>query len=209
MKQRSFYSCILIFLLSAAGSYCYGQKEEIYRLAFSDSSNFRIMNLLDHKRPAMIRIMDTSMPMQPQRFWLSELDKATPADIRKMKLDEHHVYNHSYLFRDTALNRLFSTAEKKQLATKAAQTRSVKLSLHGTSYTTLHGSRAIKGFYVVSTEPLFSPDGLYAFIDMEVFNKEKTSSKPDDSYYGTIMLVFSKQTNGSWKKAGIRSYLIL
>lgn len=209
MKQHFFYRGILIFLFFAAGSYCYGQKEEIYRLAFSDTSNFRIMNLLDHKRPALIRIMDTSMRMQPQRFWLSELDKATPADIRKMELDEHHVYNHSYLFRDTALNGLFSTAEKKQLATRAAQTHSVKLSLSGPNYITLHGSRSIKGFYVVSTEPLFSSDGLYAFIDMLVFNKEKASSKPDDSYYGTIMLVFSKQANGSWKKTGIRSYLIL
>lgn len=209
MKQHSLYTGLLAFLLSVAGSFCYGQKDDIYRLAFSDTSNFRIMKLLGHKRPAMIRIMDTTMRMRPARFWIDGLEKATAADIHKMELDEHHVYNHSYLFTDTSLSKLFSTSEKKELAAKAAQTGFGKLALHGTNYTTLHGSKSIKGFYVVSSAPLFSSNGLYAFIDMLVFYKEKTSTELNDSYFGTIMLVFSKDANGSWKKIGIRSYLIL
>lgn len=201
---------LFVFLFLLCTNTIFAQKEEIYRLAFSDPSNFRITTLLGNKKPGRILVIDTTQSWFAKRFWLEELEGATPAKLQQLQGDEHHPYNHTYLFRDTALARLIDETERKDLARQAASTASVKISLRGKTYQTIPSVKNIRGFYFITTEPLFSPNGEFAFIDLLVFYKDKVKQDENESYYGTACIVYQKDgKSGRWRKIKVRDYLIL
>jgi hypothetical protein len=199
---------LIILLLSfASTSYC--QKNEIYRLTFSDTSNFRITTYLDHKKPKKLFIIDTTQKWLSARFWLDELNSATSEKIKDMERDEHHPYNYAYLFRDTILDSLIPVNERKSLSQKSALLKSKKIALNGKNYRTVSSSRNIKGFYFVTSEPVFTSDEKYAFIDIVVFYKDRLRQDLNDTYFGTLCIVYEKQQDNSWKRINWTSRLIL
>jgi len=203
--MRHFLS--LLLLLFATTSFC--QRDEIYNLAFSDTSNFKLTTYLNHKQPVKIFIIDTTGTWRKERFWLNELDKESTHAIKQMQSDEHHPYNHTFLFKDTTLDRLISDNEKKALREKAGAFTPKKIVLKGKNYVTVSSSKNLKGFYFVTTEPVFTNDTRYAFIDMVVFYKDKLKQDLNGTYFGTICIVYEKQPDNTWKKIKVRNYLIL
>lgn len=202
---KHLFSILLLFF--SITSFC--QDEEIYKLTFSDTSNFRLTTYLNHQRPKNIFILDTTQQWYSERFWLDGLDTKSPQELKEMERDEHHPYNFAYLFRDSVLNRLISNNEKKSLRIKAEIIKSKKIDLKGKSYTTVTSSGNIKGFYFVTTEPLFTSDMKYAFIDLVVFYKDKPKQDMNETYFGHICVVYQKEPGNSWKKIDLVNYLIL
>ena len=197
---------ILILLLATK---LFGQTEEIYRLTFSDQSNFRLTTLLNHKLPKTIFIIDTTNAWNSNRFWLTDFDnKDKERVIKSIQNDEHHPYFHSYLFSDTVLNMLVPDKEKQKLCKKSKTLKSKPVHLNGSNYKTITSSKNIKGFYFVTSEPIYSDDRKLAFIDLTVFYKETNTQSLNESYFGTIGIVYQRQET-SWKRIAKKDWLIL
>ncbi|MDB5229208.1 MAG: hypothetical protein JWN76_13 [Chitinophagaceae bacterium] len=187
----------------------FGQTEEIYRLTFSDKSNFKLTTRLDHKLPKTFFIIDTTEAWNSDRFWLTDFDNKNKEQvIKSIQNDEHHPYFHSYLFSDTVLDKFFSDKEKQKLCKKSKALKSKPIHLKGSNYKTITSSRNTKGFYFVTSEPIISDDKEFAFIDLTVFYKETYKQLLNDTYFGTIGIVFQKQGK-SWKRIAKKDWLIL
>ncbi len=126
-----------------------------------------------------------------------------------MENDEHHPYNHTYLFRNATLDKLISDTEKKSLQKRAGMLKRKRIALKEEKYLTVVSPMNIIGFYFVTTEPVFTSDMKYAFIDMTVFYKDDLKQKLNDTYFGTICVVYKKQRDNKWKKSKTQSHLIL
>ena len=197
----------IFFLAFTTASFC--QNEEIYKLAFSDTSNFRITTYLGDSRPAKVFIMDTTGRWGNLRFWIEGLNIKSAEEIKKMELSEHNAYNYAYLFKDSALERLIPDSEKKYLLEKSGKMKSKKISLKGDNYSAISSSKDLTGFYFVTTEPVFTSDMKYAFIDRVVFYKAEPEQELNDTYFGTTCIVYEKQKDNSWKKIHMKNHLIL
>jgi hypothetical protein len=197
---------ILTLLISTK---IFGQTEEIYRLTFSDRSNFKLTTCLQHKLPQTFFILDTTDRWNYNRFWLRDFDsKDKKSVIKEIESDEHHPYFHSYLFSVTALNRKFSDKTKQKLCNKSKELRSRFLKLNASNYKTISSEKNLKGFYFVVSEPIFSDDKNFAFIDLTVYYKEKIANPLNETYFGSIAIVFEKQKNG-WKRIAKKDWLFL
>lgn len=204
--------CLLsvLILLYTSGTYC--QTDEIYRLTFSDTSNFRITAFLNHKRPKKILIIDTTCAWSTKRFWLDGVNFNSAQTLKELERDEHHPYHHTYLFKDTLLNKLIDDREKILLSRQSELLRSKKISLAGNNFSTIPSSKKLKGFYVVTTEPVFTSDGKYAFIDLTIFRKNRLKDKIGgtySNYFGTTCVVYQRKRDNTWEKIKIKNHLLL
>ncbi|MBN8836373.1 MAG: hypothetical protein J0I09_03890 [Sphingobacteriia bacterium] len=187
----------------------FGQTDEIYRLTFRDTSNFRLTTLLDRKMPKMFVIIDTTEVWNGNRFWLNDFDNKNKENIiKQIQNDEHHPYFHSYLFSDPALDKIFPDKTKQELRDKSKSFKSKKIKLNGENYKTVSSSKRLRGFYFVTSEPIFSDDNNFAFIDMTVFYKDSDKQPFNETYFGSIALIFQK-TGDSWTRIGKKDWLIL
>lgn len=203
MKQFLF---VIIILVSTQ---LFGQTEEIYRLTFSNKSNFKLTTYLDHKLPQTFFIVDTTENWNSNRFWLKDFDNHNKQQvIKQLQNDEHHPYYHTYLFSAIALDKLFSDKVKQDLSEKSKKVKSKSINISGKNYRTIKSSKNIKGFYFLTSEPLFSEDKKFAFIDLTVFFKETYKQTLNDTYFGTIGIIFQKQGD-TWKKIAKKDWLIL
>lgn len=200
---------IIGMLFTLISCTAFAQADEIYRLAFSDTSNFSILTAFEQARPKLLRIADSTEAWGARRFWLEGVDLSTPAALKLLARDEHHPYNFAYLFKDSLLNARFGDAEKQDLAKRAVAIPIQKLQLSGPGYTTVPSVKKLKGFYFISTSPVFSADGRYAFIDISIIQKEKVNSDVNQSYFGNVCIVYELQPGGGWKKLKVKPHLIL
>lgn len=187
----------------------FSQDNTIIKLAFSDKTNFDIITRFYRKRPTTFYVLDKTDKWNPYRFHLDE--DLTSDSVRKhLERDEHSHYNHSYIFRDTVLDKLFSESEKQRLY-KLAQTRkprqiadTFKLFKLIKSFNT-----AKYGFFFSVTDPIFTQDKQYAFVDIITYKKDKETEKLNYAYYGTTLLIYQNIKGKGWIRVKKRDYLIL
>jgi hypothetical protein len=200
--MKKYFLIIAIF----TGLNANAQADEIYKLVFSDTSNFRILNYLGHSIPSKFYVVDSTSKWNGNRFWIEGLGVN---EIEKVKKLEHHPYNHTYIFRDSALNVLFSDDQKKALQKTAALLRSKKISIKGENYITVPAEKTRDGYHIIFSEPFFTRDKNFAFIDMVILLKEPGTSEEDDIYIGTSFIIYEKAGDGAWKKLKTIGHLIL
>lgn len=144
--------------------------------------------------------MDSTRPWNAYRFHLDE-DLRTPAIRQRIQRDEHHPYHHSYIFRDSVLDRLFSEKEKEYLYRQSGLHSGSHLLPASHAYTLYNRFEQLpNGFFFTCTQPVFSQDGQYCFIDLEVLDKTEETAAFDEAYYGTILLIYKKDGAGAWKR---------
>lgn len=195
-------ACLLVYASVA-------QSAEIYHLTFSDTSNFRLTTLMDRKMPKFFFIISTTQTWDGNRFWLKDFDnKQKNAVVQQIQHDEHHPYFHSYLFANQTLDALIPDSTKQQLRNKSQTFKRKKISLSGRNFKTISSSSTLTGFYFVTSEPLISDDKRFAFIDMTVFYKENIQQALNETYFGSIALVFQK-IDGKWIRIAKEDWLIL
>ncbi len=181
----------------------------IYDLTFGDTSNFRLLTLLNHSIPDRFFISDTSARWGYMRFWLPEFDKAGKRSVvQTAQTDEHHPYFHSYLFRDKNLDEMIPDSEKRELSEIALQFLPETLRLNKKRYKTIPANEFHKGFYFKVSPPLFARNNKFAFIDLLVYYRENRGQPLDDALFGTIAVVFENKENG-WAKIAVKDWLIL
>jgi hypothetical protein len=187
------------------------QTDEIYRLTFSDTTNFSIMNSFSYARPKNIVILDTTVAWDYTVFWNKFVGGETQEQIyRETMTSRHESYDPEYLFRDSLMIKAISVAERKALRKKTLTFEPKRLSLRGPNYRTIPSAKNIKGFYVATAVPVFSTDGRYAFVDLEILLHEDDPNSDDwGDAFGSVAIVYQKQSGGRWKKFKLVNRLIL
>jgi hypothetical protein len=208
--MATFKLTLLFFLVNIASAL--GRVDEIYRLAFSDPTNFGIMNSLSYKKPKTILIANTTNGWDYTIFWNGFVGGETQDQIdTETKTSRHESCDPAYLFRDPQMLKAISTAERKLLRKRTLKPATAKkIALEGLNYRTASSTKKIKGFYVSTMEPIFTSDHRYAFIKLSVFLKghiEIGGRTLDD--FGSVTIVFQKLPNGKWRKFKKYDYLIL
>lgn len=198
-----------VFALVTAAA---AQTDEIYRLTFSEATNFDIMNSLSHKQPKTILISNVTDAWDYTVFWNGFVGGETQEQIEtETKTSRHESYDPEYLFRDPQMLKAISTTERKSLRKRTLKPATAKkIALKGINYRTIASIKDVKGFCVSTTEPIFTSDGRYAVIDVAIYFGGHYQI--DGAWYGdfgSVTIVYEKKPNGKWKKFKKFDHLIL
>jgi hypothetical protein len=202
LPKQLFFIATLFLCLSG-----WSQQDPLIQLALSDINNFEVMSFWydGQKMPKKIYVFDTTEQWRTQRFYLEGLNE----NRAEWSRDEHHPYLHTYLFRDSVLDSLFPPGERKMLSDKAAALKSRKIKIKTSIASTVSSFHSIKsGFIVWVTDPVFSSDNSYAFIDFTILDKYSEDRALEEAYHATVCVIYRKE-NGQWRKWKLKKHVIL
>lgn len=188
---------------------CFSQDEGIIKLAFSDKSNFDITTFLDSKKPTTYYVLNKTDKWNTYRFHLDE-DLTSDSVRKKLEQDEHSYYNHSYIFRDTVTDRLFSDMEKQRLYKLGQSIQPRQLVDTFKIFKLIKSFDVAKnGFFFSVTDPIFTQDKQYAFIDITTYKKDKETEELNYAYFGMTLLIYKNIEGKGWTRIKKFDYLIL
>lgn len=169
------------------------------------------MNHLGHTRPENIVILDTAHGFDYTIFWTKVVGGESPEQIESDTMTtRHESYDPEYLFRDSLTISAIDSTERKMLRRRTLRSEAKRITLHGRHYKTISDAKDVKGFYVTTTYPLFSSDGKYAFMVVEMFFNDGIKNIWGwGEVFGYTTLVYQKQSDDSWKKFKQIDQLIL
>lgn len=203
MKLLSTITLLLFWTIS----FC--QDNVIVKLAFSDKTNFDITTSFGDKKPVVFYVLNKTDKWNPYRF---HLDKDLTSDSVRQLLesDEHSPYNHSYIFKDTMLDRLFSDNEKQRMHKLAQAIKRRQLADSFKIFKLIKSFNSAKyGFFFSVTDPIFTQDKQYAFVDIITFKKDKETKKLNSAYFATTLLIYQNIKGKGWTRIKKRDQLIL
>jgi hypothetical protein len=167
MRLLTIISFLLIWKIS------FSQENEILKVAFKDKSNFHLTTLLDNKKPAVYYVLNKTDKWNTHRFHLDE-DLKSETVVKQLARDEHSPYNHSYIFKDPQLDSLFSDSEKQHLYQLSQSIKPRQLADTFKVFRLINSfNTAENGFFFSVTDPIFTTDKQYAFLDITSFKKGK------------------------------------
>lgn len=201
----------ICLLISAFFFICqgYSQNDEIIRLVFNDKSNFDITTYLGDAKPMKYYVLKTTDKWNSYRFHLNENIKSESVQ-KRLQADEHSQYNSTYIFKDKMLDRIINDNEKEKLfqMTRSVKPRQLK---DGLKKIILIKSfeAARNGFFFSMTDPIFSTDEKFAFIDITIYKKEEDTKELRETYFGTTFLIYQHVKGQGWKRFKKINHLIL
>lgn len=191
---------ILALLLILSWGHVHAQSvdyNDIYDACFNDMSNFIIVKEADKPAPREIVVIENTMKWNPKRFWAKELAQVSPALRRTHPIKDSAVY----LFRDSLLDISIADQEKFSLHDRAAKSKSGVVKSKGKHYKTELTPNDVRGYYVMTTEPLLTNDGQFAFIDMALFQNIGGKKQFRPSYLANVCAVYRKMGGSKkWTK---------
>lgn len=171
---------------------------------------------MDNKQPEHIFVLDSTQSWPSGIFWSGWTGDETLLEIMTQPGEHHESYDPDYLYRDPVIFRQFSANERVALRKRSGALIPKKINLQGKNYSTLPSAKNIKRFYVIATEPVFTTEGNYAFIYLEIFdNDNQPFVSPDEgppfdsNLFGMTTIIFKKLPDNSWKKIKLVNQLLL
>jgi len=203
MKNKLIY---LMFLM--IGNFCFSQTDELYKIIFENEKNFRILKFSNGKIPKKFILVDSTVTFSSKSFWL-DINLKDEKVIKKIEGDEHHPYNNVYIFSQNKYNNLFSDDEKKYLSKACRNAKSKKIKISEKKYFTVDETKKVKGFYFLISEPIYTSNNKFAFVEVDVKQRNVFLGEKTDDYFGFLKIIFEKNENGIWKQIGNYDHLIL
>jgi len=187
----------------------FSQENGILKLAFSDRSNFDITTSLGNIKPTKYFVLNKTDQWNTYRFHIDN-DLTSDAVIKELKRDEHSPYNHSYIFKDTLLDQLFNEAEKQNLfkLSKSIQPRQLTDTFQIFRLIKSY-HKAKNGFFFSVTDPIFTKDNHFAFLDITTFKKDIETEELRFAYFGHTLLIYEDLKEKGWTRIKKIDYLIL
>lgn len=203
MKNKLIY---LVFLM--IGNFCFSQTDVFYKTIFENEDNFRILKILGGKIPKKFILVDSTTTFYHMSFWL-DIDLKDEKVIKDLSEDEHHPYNNVYIFSNNEYNKLFSDDEKKYLSKACQNVKSRKIKIAEKKYFTVDKTTNVKGFYFLISEPIYTSDSKFAFVEVDIKCRSVFLGEKTDGYYGVLKIIFGKDEKGIWKQIGNYEHLVL
>ncbi len=204
MKNKLTY---LIFLLIS--NLCFSQTDSFYKIIFENEDNFKILKILNGKIPKKFILVDSTITFYPKSFWLENINLKDEKVIKEIKDDEHHPFNNVYIFSQDEYNNLFNDDEKEYLSKACQKVKSKKIKITEKKYFTVDNTSKIKGFYFLISEPVYTSNNKFAFIEVDIKQKGFLFGEKTDDYFGVLKIIFEKGENGIWKQIGNYQHLVL
>ena len=204
MKNKIIY---LIFIM--IGNLCFSQTDSFYKIIFENEDNFRIIKILDGKIPKKFILVDSTITFYPKSFWLDNVNLKDEKVIKEIANDEHHPFNNVYIFSQNDYDNLINDDEKKYLSIACQNIKSKSIKITEKKYFTVSNTNKIKGFYFLISEPVYTSNNKFAFIEVDIKNKSTFLGEKTDDYFGVLKIIFEKDENGIWKQIGNYDHLIL
>jgi hypothetical protein len=200
---------LITITLLLLGTQCFSQDNGLIKLAFKDKSNFDITTLLNNKKPTVYYVLNKTDIWNTCRFHIDQ-DLSSEIVRKELERDEHSAYTYCYIFKDTTVNKLFNEKEKQHLyqISKSIKPRllvdTFKLFKLIKSY-----EKAKNGFFFSVTEPIFSTDNQFAFLDITTFKKNKDTEELRFAYFGHTFLIYQNLKEKGWTRIKKIDYLVL
>lgn len=200
---------LLFILFLFCWKISFSQEYEILKLAFKDSFNFDITRALGNIKPTRYYVLNKTNNWNRYRFHIDD-DLTTESVIKKLKQDEHSRYNHSYSFKDTLLNKLFNESEKQYLIklSKSIQPRQL-IDTFKVFRLVKSFKKAKSGFFFSVSEPIYSQNKQFAFLDITTFKKDKETKELKFAYFSHTLLIYKNLEEKGWTRIKKIDYLIL
>jgi hypothetical protein len=143
------------------------------------------------------------------RFHLDE-DVTSDSVRKKLEIDEHSPYSHSYIFKDSMLDRDFIDSEKQHLYQLSQSIKPRHLVDTFKVFRLINSfNTAENGFFFSVTDPIFTTDKQYAFLDITSFKKDKGTEDLNYAYFGHTLLIYQYFKGKGWIRIKKIDYLIL
>lgn len=200
---------ITFIALTILSTKLFSQDNGLIKLAFADKSNFEITTFLDNRKPVVYYVLNKTRKWETHRFHLEE-DLTSDSVRTKLENDEHSYYNHTYVFKDAFLDSLFDKAERQHLYKRAKSIGSRTLTDTFKVFSLIKSFGAAKnGFFFSVTDPVFTRDKQYAFIDIIAYKKDEEAEDLNAAAFGITLLVYKYTKEKGWSRIRKRDHLIL
>jgi len=204
MKNKLMYWAFLLI-----SNLSFSQTDMFYKIIFENEDNFKILKIFNGKIPKKFIMLDSTITFYPKSFWLENIDLNDKKVIKEIEDDEHHPFNNVYIFSITEYNNLFDENEKEYLSRACQKVKSKKIKIAEKKYYTVDNTNRIKGFYFLVSEPVYTSDNRFAFIEVDIKQKSTFLGEKTDDYFGVLKIIFEKDDNGVWKQIGNYDHIIL
>jgi hypothetical protein len=199
---------LLLLLLFFTGSHLMAQEADIIRLVFSERSNFDLTTTFDNDRPATYNLLPATAAWNPYRFHVNE-DLSQEGIRKQLERDEHHPYATTYIFRFPLLDTLITNPEKLRLYDLSKTTGQLDIT-SSKEYRLVKDFRAAsRGYLFTVSQPLFTADKQYAFIDLNTYYKTKETKTLEEASFGTTFLVYHFEAGKGWTRVKKIDHVIL
>ena len=189
-------------------NFCFSQADTFYKIIFENKKNFDIVKILGRRIPKKIILVDSTVLFYPKSFWLDNIDLKDEKVIKEIEEDEHHPFNNVYIFSQKEYDVLISDDEKKYLSQACQKFKSKKIKIAEKKYFTVETTNNLDGFYFLVSEPVYSSNNQFAFVEVDIKSKGVFLDEKTDEYFGVLKIIFSKDANGIWKQIGNYGHLI-
>lgn len=204
-SMRLLKSITLLFFWTQS----FSQDNGLIKLVFNDKSNFDITTLLENKMPTVFYVMNKTDTWNTCRFHIDQ-DLSSEAVRKELEGDEHSPYTYCYIFKDTAVNKLFNDSERQQLYLFS---KSIKPRLLVDTFKVFKliksYEKAKNGFFFSVTDPIFTTDNEFAFLDITTFKKDKDTKELRFAYFGHTFLIYQNLKGKGWTRIKKIDYLVL
>ncbi|WP_417952585.1 hypothetical protein [Flavobacterium sp. LB3P21] len=204
MKNKLTYLLFLLFT-----NLCFSQTDTFYKIIFENEKNFETIKILNGRIPKKFILVDSTVTFYPKSFWLDNIDLKDEKVIKEIENDEHHPFNNVYIFSQKKYNVLFSDDEKEYLSKACKKAKSKKIKITEKKYFTVSSTNKIKGFYFLVSEPVYTSNNKFAFVQVDIKQKGSFLGEKTDDYYGVLKIIFEKDENEIWKQIGNYEHLVL
>lgn len=189
-------------------NFCFSQADTFYKIIFENKKNFDIVKILGGRIPKKFILVDSTVLFYPKSFWLDNIDLKDEKVIKEIEEDEHHPLNNVYIFSQKEYDVLISDDEKKYLSQACQKFKSKKIKIAEKKYFTVETTNNLDGFYFLVSEPVYSSNNQFAFVEVDIKSKGVFLDEKTDEYFGVLKIIFSKDANGIWKQIGNYGHLI-
>jgi len=214
MSFRLYY--VFILACFTAGPRLMAQNFDWPAIIFQDTTNFNGVKIFEYSLPAKYVLL-RQIDCWPASLLHTDEDISDPAVRQRLANTEHHPYQ-LYLFKARALDTLVTMKERNYLYQASQKLKIPVIPPNPSLYELTDTSHTLSpGFYYSLTPPLFSSDGRFAYINLNIYLKygpwEESEKFPQPDPYPYISsvttLVYRYSTEKGWVKFYQRDFPIL
>ena len=180
----------------------FSQDSEIYKVVFNDKDNFDYLNLYDKSnldKLITFKIYDKTHHWNTNYFKIRDINVNDTNIIDSIKQYDRHPYNHTYLFKNENLKKIFNDSEQEYLYKKAINNGGKRF-LKFNDNVSIIRTFPETGIYFTISSIIYSSDNQYAFLYVSVFQNLE--------YFGETFFIFKKESKG-WVQIYIEKDIIL
>lgn len=182
--MNKLFTLLTFFLFS---SRLYGQNAKFINIIFEDKDALELTQGAFEKDHSNFYLLSSTSIWLPERFSIVN------------KTGNYLDTSLLYLFSDSSIHSMLSETEKWNLIKQANTLKSRNLSYDYKAIEVVDTLNKPNNSYVYQlTDPIYTSDSTYAFIDAAIYYPNKTDKFFKEAYEAQMLFIFKRTKNNSW-----------